>query len=63
MLLFSGTRQKRLVLSTVLLEGELTAENLTFLSIEPGREASFGRTSGNFRQQELNISQAHQANI
>lgn len=52
-----------LVPSAVLIEVEITSEDLTFLSMEPGREASFGRTSGNFRQRELNISQAHQANI
>lgn len=48
MFLFTRTRKKRLVLSTVLIEGELTGEDLTFLSTDPGREASFGRTSGNF---------------
>lgn len=63
MLLFTKTRQKRLVLSTVIIEEELAGEDLTFLPIEPSREASFGGISGNFRQQELNVSQAHQANI
>lgn len=32
MFLFTRTRQKRLVLSTILIEEVLTGENLTFLS-------------------------------
>lgn len=58
-----GSGQEGLALSSVLIEGELISEELIFLSTEPGREASLGRTSGNFRQRELKISQAHQANI